>query len=67
LRLRLVFEFPAAFLRYYLIRRHFTGGLAGFQSSMIGAVSRFARISRMIEMAERPETRRADVLNQRTK
>jgi glycosyltransferase involved in cell wall biosynthesis len=67
LRLRLVLEFPAAFLRYYFLRRHFTGGLAGFQSSMIGAVSRFARISRMIEMAERPETKRADVLNQRTK
>ncbi|MBL8782678.1 MAG: glycosyltransferase family 2 protein [Alphaproteobacteria bacterium] len=67
LRLRLVFEFPAAFLRYYFLRRHFTGGLAGFQSSMIGAVSRFVRISRMLEAMERPQTQRADDLNQRPK
>ncbi len=53
LRLRLVFEFPAAFLRYYVARRHFTGGLMGFQSSMIGAMSRFARIARMLEATQR--------------
>lgn len=67
LRLRLVFEFPATFLKYYFLRRHFTGGLAGFQSSMIGAISRFARISRMLETATRPDAARADVLNQRPK
>jgi glycosyltransferase involved in cell wall biosynthesis len=65
LRLRLLFEFPFAFLRYYVLRRHFTGGLAGFRAAMIGAVSRFARISRMLEIAERPETQRANTLNQR--
>ena len=65
LRFRLVFEFPASFLRYYLMRRHFTGGLTGFQSSMIGAFSRFARIARMLEAAERPQTQRADAFNER--
>jgi glycosyltransferase involved in cell wall biosynthesis len=65
LRLRLLFEFPFAFLRYYVLRRHFTGGLAGFRAAMIGAVSRFARISRMLEIAERPETQRESALNQR--
>jgi hypothetical protein len=67
LRFRLVFEFPAAFLRYYILRRHFTGGLQGFQSAMIGAISRFVRISRMLEAAERPQERPAEALNQRQK
>ncbi len=68
LRLRLLFEFPAAFLRYYVIRRHFTGGLAGFQSATIGAMSRFVRIARMLEAAERPDAAKpADALNQRPK
>jgi hypothetical protein len=53
LKLRLVFEFPLAFLRYYFLRRHFTGGLMGLQSSMVGAISRFARIARMLEVAQR--------------
>ncbi len=67
LRARLVFEFPVAFLRYYVMRRHFTGGLKGFQTSMIGAYSRFARIARMLEMAERPDSIKAhaEPLNQR--
>lgn len=59
LRLRLVFEFPLAFLKYYLVRRHFTGGLKGFVASMIGAYSRFSRIARMLEMAERPDSIKA--------
>jgi glycosyltransferase involved in cell wall biosynthesis len=70
LRLRLLFEFPAAFIRYYVLRRHFTGGLMGFQSSMIGATSRFARIARMLEAAQRPDgtpAAKAEVLNQRGK
>jgi hypothetical protein len=66
LKLRVVFEFPGAFIRYYFIRRHFTGGLAGFQTSVIGAYSRFARIVRMLEIAERPETlgTNAETLNE---
>lgn len=53
LRLRLVFEFPWAFLRYYFGRFHFTGGLLGFQTAMIGAFGRFMRIARMLEEAQR--------------
>ena len=69
LRFRLLFEFPASFLRYYVMRRHFTGGLLGFQTSMIGAFSRYARIARMLEAAERPEraAARAEALNERSK
>ena len=69
LRLRLLFEFPAAFLRYYFLRRHFMGGLKGFQSSMIGAYSRFARIARMLEAAQRPDQTAVSVeaLNERAK
>lgn len=68
LRLRLLFEFPAAFFKYYVFRRHFTGGLMGFQSSMIGAYSRFARIARMLEAAQSAQAAaRAQALNERVK
>jgi glycosyltransferase involved in cell wall biosynthesis len=69
LRFRLVFEFPLSFLRYYVMRRHFTGGLLGFQTAMIGAFSRYARIALMLEAAERPgpATPRAGALNERPK
>ncbi|MBS0386124.1 MAG: glycosyltransferase family 2 protein [Proteobacteria bacterium] len=49
LRLRLVTEFPMAFLRYYVWRRHFTGGLTGFQVAVSAAFGRFARIALMLE------------------
>ena len=69
LRLRLLFEFPATFFKYYVMRRHFTGGLMGFQSSMIGAYSRFARIARMLEAAQSVDSARArgEALNERVK
>lgn len=53
LRLRLVSEFPIAFVRYYFWRRHFTGGLMGFQIAMSAAYGRFARIAFMLENAGR--------------
>lgn len=53
LRLRLVSEFPMAFIRYYFWRRHFTGGLMGFQIAMSAAFSRFVRIALMLEKAKR--------------
>jgi glycosyltransferase involved in cell wall biosynthesis len=58
LRLRLLFEFPLAFLKYYLLRRHFTGGLAGFQTAMAGAISRYVRIARMLELSRQDQTGR---------
>lgn len=54
LRLRVIFEFPFAFLRYYFVRRHFTGGIAGFETAVVGAYSRFIRIARMLEARRRP-------------
>ena len=57
LRLRLVTEFPMAFIRYYFWRRHFTGGLMGFQIAMSAAFSRFVRIALMLEKAERDAQR----------
>ncbi len=53
LSLRLITEFPMAFVRYYFWRRHFTGGLMGFQIAMSAAFSRFARIAFMLEKAGR--------------
>lgn len=53
LRIRVIFEFPFAFLRYYFVRRHFTGGIAGFETAVVGAYSRFIRIARMLEDAQR--------------
>ena len=53
LQIRLVFEFPMAFLKFYFFRRHITGGLAGFQMAMFGAISRFVRIVRMLEAARK--------------
>src|SRR6185295_808776 len=53
LRLRLLTEFPMAFARYYIWRRHFTGGMMGFQIAMSAAYGRFARIAFMLEKAKR--------------
>jgi glycosyltransferase involved in cell wall biosynthesis len=53
LKVRLVFEFPMAFLKYYFLRRHFMGGFAGFRSATIGAMSRYVRVARMLESVER--------------
>ena len=49
LGLRLVTEFPLAFGKYYIARRHVLGGLVGFQFAMITAFYRFVRIVRMRE------------------
>lgn len=55
LAVRVVFEFPFAFLRYYFVRRHFTGGLIGFETAVVGAYSRFIRIARMLEAQRHPQ------------
>lgn len=54
LTLRLITEFPIAFFKLYFGRRHFTGGVAGFQVAMIGAFYRFVRIVRMLERCGSP-------------
>lgn len=45
---RLPLEYPLGFLRYYLFRRHFTGGLAGLRVSHIAAEARFRRILKFL-------------------
>jgi glycosyltransferase involved in cell wall biosynthesis len=49
LALRLPFEFPIAFLKYYFVRRYFLAGLDGFVYGVVGAFSRFIRIAMMAE------------------
>ena len=42
--LRLIFEFPLSFIKYYFIRRHFTGAFTGLLTSIILAFYRWKRI-----------------------
>ena len=42
--LRLIFELPFQFLKYYVLRRHCLGGRAGFSYAATLAVSRFMRL-----------------------
>ena len=53
LLLRLPFEMPLAFLRFYLLRRHVTGGWRGFTFALTAAFARTLRIAKMLEGAER--------------
>lgn len=48
LAVRLVTEFPMHFFKYYIIRRHFTGGFDGLRYTSLQAKYRFFRIHRMI-------------------
>lgn len=52
LLLRLPFEMPLAFLRFYLLRRHATGGWRGFMFALTAAYARTLRIAKMLERAE---------------
>jgi len=45
---RLVTEFPMHFFKYYIIRRHVTGGLNGLRYASLQAGCRFLRIYRMM-------------------
>lgn len=45
---RLPFEYPAVFVRYYLGRRHFTGGWDGIYSSHLAAEARVNRVRKFI-------------------
>ena len=45
---RLPFEYPAVFLRYYLVRRNFTGGWFGLGFSHISAEMRVRRLWRIL-------------------
>jgi glycosyltransferase involved in cell wall biosynthesis len=49
LLLRLPFEMPLAFLRFYVLRRHFTGGWQGYVFALSAAFARTLRIAKMLE------------------
>ena len=42
--LRIFFELPLAFIKYYIIRRHFTGAITGLLTSLILSYFRWKRI-----------------------
>jgi len=44
LLIRLIFEFPLAFIKYYIIRRHFTGAITGLVTALILAYFRWKRV-----------------------
>jgi glycosyltransferase involved in cell wall biosynthesis len=46
--LRLPFEYPATFLRYYIFRAHFTGGWEGIYSSHLASRARVMRLQKML-------------------
>lgn len=46
---RVVFELPLTFLKFYVLRRYFLGGIDGFTTAMLTAVGRFARVAMMLE------------------
>jgi glycosyltransferase involved in cell wall biosynthesis len=47
LLLRLAFELPINFFKYYVVRRHFTGGFDGLRFSWIQATYRRAKVAHM--------------------
>ena len=49
LALRLIVEFPVTFLKFYVLRRYFLGGIDGFTMAIVGAFGRFMRIAMMLE------------------
>jgi glycosyltransferase involved in cell wall biosynthesis len=51
LAMRLPFEYPTVFLRYYLLRRHITGGMFGVQVSHAIAAARTRRIAKLLAAA----------------
>lgn len=45
---RIPFEYPLVFLRYFIARRHFTGGVEGVYSSHLNAQARFNRLFKFL-------------------
>lgn len=53
--LRLPFEFPASFLKFYLLRRHLTGGWKGLAFSIVAAFGRTLRVIKLLARTEGSE------------
>jgi len=58
LMLRLPFELPLAFLKFYFLRGHITGGWKGFAFATAAAFMRMIRIAKLLEVAD--QQRRKD-------
>lgn len=50
--LRLIFEFPFSFIKFYFFRRYFLGGADGFILATCNAFGRFLRIAKMLERSD---------------
>ena len=59
LLLRLVFEFPGSFLKFYFGRRYFLAGSDGFILSVANAFGRFLRIAKMLERIDQDRSRKS--------
>ncbi len=57
---RLVAEFPLAFLKAYLLRRHFMGGAYGFLVAMNYAIFRHLRVAKLHERQRAKRFRKVD-------
>ena len=55
LTLRVFAEMPVAFFKYYILRRHITGGWRGFFFALSAAYARTLRIAKMLEAADADE------------
>jgi glycosyltransferase involved in cell wall biosynthesis len=51
LRMRMIFELPYTFLKFYFLRRYFLGGFDGFVMAVVTAFGRWLRIAMMYEAA----------------
>jgi glycosyltransferase involved in cell wall biosynthesis len=51
LALRLAFEFPVSFLKFYFVRRYFLAGFDGLTQALISAFGRYVRVAMMLERA----------------
>jgi len=55
LLVRLPVEMPLTFFKFYVLRRHATGGWKGFAFALTAAFARTLRIVKLLERSERPK------------
>jgi glycosyltransferase involved in cell wall biosynthesis len=53
---RLPFEYPTTFVRYYVLRGHFTGGWEGIYTSHLASLARVMRLRKMLAAQTNPVT-----------
>ena len=58
LALRLPFEFPVSFFKFYFVRRYCLAGLDGLTLAMVSAFGRYARIAMLLERANEEARKR---------